>query len=51
METKINIRELKDSVNYLMFTMFSYDMERLKLSNQVCEKIGGLINESKINSN
>jgi hypothetical protein len=46
MVKKINIRELKDNVNYLMYTMFNCNLEELKIANNICDKIGGGINET-----
>lgn len=42
----INISEVKDKVNLLLFNVQGIGIKELKLSNKVCELLGGATNEA-----
>ena len=51
MITKIDIQELKDDINLIIYENFNVGIEQLQISNELCENIGGALNEIVDNIN
>lgn len=43
---KINIREVKDDINLILYNCNWVGLKELQVSNILCEQIGGITNEA-----
>ena len=42
---KINVPKLKDEINLFLYEKWNWGIDKLKVSNEIIEKLGGYINE------